>query len=291
MGFSTKELNALIFREKGDHEKVKTALEARDLSLSDVLVHYERMLGYLGIDKIRERVRKALASEHPQNFLSFTPQLRDILPDVELRENFLTVHRNHPWEFYTRCPEGVEALFPNAYFRNLLQKGVDFFQDPVLFKIFQFNNAARLLSAIEGEELQAGIQAKLPTPNVKEVNMGQRKEGGFACGGMERNFAEAARKGSGLVKVNGDFLAKMYHRKGAEKATKVTVMANENGMTPEGAVVWQDYLYATSQGQHEPLVEAINSQQRELVLPNFILRPVRPTIGLTSKRLFEAFGN
>jgi len=39
------------------------------------------------------------------------------------------------------------------------------------------------------------------------------KEPGFACGGMEKNFLEAAKSGQGICLINDTFYAKYYHRK------------------------------------------------------------------------------
>lgn len=289
MSFTTKEFNALITQERGDTPRITAALEAKSLSAVDVLNHYERLLRYLGIDKIRERIRKALDEEHPQSYLGFLPKIRDIFPDGDLREHLLAVHKQYPWDFYTRCPEGIEALFPNDFFRQMMADGIDPFEDDHLFKIFQFNNAARLLDALQGEDLKAGVGKRVVPSVSREVMIGERKDPGFACGGMERNFMEAARQGEGLVRVNEGFLAKLYHSKGSDKAVKVTVLSDATAMTSEGAVVWKDYLYATSQGQHVPIVDAIASGTTDIEIPNLILRPIRPTIGLRSSRVFGEF--
>lgn len=289
MSFTSKEFNALIALEHGDTPRIKAALEERSLSAVDMLNQYERLLRYLGIDKIRERIRKAFDEEHPQSYLGFLPKLRDIFPDGDLREHLLAVHSKYPWDFYTRCPEGIESLFPNDLFRQIMADGVDPFEEDPLFKIFQFNNAARLLDALGGDDLRASLSKRVEPTITREVLIGARKDAGFACGGMERNFMEAARKGEGLVRINKGFLAKMYHRKGEDKAVKVTVLSDTSARTSEGAIVWKDYLYATSQGQHIPIVEAIASRTTDIEISNFVLRPVRPTIGLGSSRIFSEF--
>ncbi len=289
MAFTTREFNSLIAREEGDTPRITAALEARALSAVDMLSQYERLLRYLGIDKIRGRVKTALNDEHPQSYLGFLPKLRDVFPDGELREHLLALHRKYPWDFYTRCPEGIEALFPNDFFRQKMSIGVDPFQDDDLFKIFQFNNAARLLAALEGDDLRARVSERMESKETREVLIGARKDPGFACGGMERNFMEAARRGEGLVRVNEHFLAKMYHRKGEDKAVKVTVLSDANAMTTKGGVLWKDYLYATSQGQHVPIVNAIASRTTDIEISDFVLRPVRPTIGFGSSQVFSQF--
>lgn len=289
MSLSKKDIHKIISDNRGNAEAIGKVVETKNPTAQDMITHYDFMLRFLGIDRIRDRVRQALEHERTQSFLPFLVRLRDILPDGELRTRMLEVHHDYPWEFYTQSPDGVEALFPNVYFQTLLASGINFFEDPNLFKIFQFNNAARLLSSIEGADLRRELLKHLGSTQFEGVQVGQRKEPGFGCGGMDRNFLEAAKRGEGLVRVNRGFLAKHYHTKGADKAVKVTLISRENAQTEGGGMVWKDYIFATSQGQHVPMVEAIAQGQTEVHIDDLIIRPVRPMIGVNSDAVFRAF--
>lgn len=59
----------------------------------------------------------------------------------------------------------------------------------------------------------------------------------------------------------------------------------ETYQTQNGYVIWEDFLYAPSQGQHECVMEAIEAGEKVVSIPHLSLRSVRPTIDMTSGQI------
>lgn len=50
-----------------------------------------------------------------------------------------------------------------------------------------------------------------------------------------------------------------------------------------GFVLWKDYFYAPSNGEHALVMEAIQREQKTLTIPDLHAKSVRPCIDMTSE--------
>lgn len=97
---------------------------------------------------------------------------------------------------------------------------------------------------------------------------------------MERNYMEAMASQKGICLVNGTLFAKFYHSKG--EPAKVSFLPARTYKAMNGFVLWEDYFYAPSNGQHELVMAAIKKGKKTLTIPDLHIKSVRPCIDLSS---------
>ena len=122
---------------------------------------------------------------------------------------------------------------------------------------------------------------------LAQVRIVEPGDPGFGCGGMDRNFYEAVNRREGVCVINGQLIAKRFHVKGEEKAKKVTYVSKNTVRTKDGCVLWKNFVYAPSEGQHQVVIDAITRGDMDIQLDDVSLKPIRPTIGLDTQRLFD----
>ncbi len=283
------DVNKLVARYAGNRDEIVAELEREVQGDPEVVLRLaDKVQPFLSVDIIRSAMLTVMAADHPERYLPYLHKVQNFFPDEELRERMRGVHRTHPWMFYTHG-QTLKPLFPNEYFKRQMDQGIDIFRDPDLRSIFLLFNAPMAIASY-GENIRDRMRRMLDTEEQADVYMEQAKEPGFACGGMEKNFLQAAREGRGLCTVNGgQLLAKHYHAKGADKAKKVSYVAPGNQETVEGYMLWRDYIYAPTDGQHVPIIQALERGDRDVTIEHLTVKPVRPLIGTTSKQLFGAF--
>ncbi|HRH93815.1 MAG TPA: hypothetical protein PKV72_04780 [Candidatus Peribacteria bacterium] len=286
---SPRDFNKLLAECKGNRDEFLEYLRLEVGEDPDVVLRLaDRVQGFLGVDEIRSAMETVLNGGRPERYLGYFDRVQRFFPDEELRPRMVEVHKTHPWLFYTHGST-LESLFPNEYFRRLMADGTDIFTDPDLLRIFQLFNAEMPIISYS-EQIRNRMRMLLETEEQADVYVEQPKEAGFACGGMEKNFLQAARERRGLVAVNGgQLLAKHFHAKGADKAKKVSYVAPKTQETVEGYMLWGDYIYAPTDGQHVHVIEALERGERDVTIDHLTVKPVRPLIGTTSKQIFDAF--
>jgi hypothetical protein len=283
----TNDVNKAIKSHYGNKEALRTEILRRCDSDLDLL----RMLGkvrvYFERTDIEERIRGVLSGDDPDVFIKFIANARDIMPDDEIRDILCRIHETHDFVFYSNASE-FKVIFPNEYFSRKLSENSDFFKDnPKMFKIFLIYNAYGPLHAF-GDAVQDALLSMLDTGDETPVGIDEPKNGGFACGGMDRNFYEAVERNEGVCLVNGLFLAKCFHTKG--NARKLTYIAGKNQLTTDGHFLWRDFIYAPAEGQHKVILDAIEKGEKEVNIPDLIVKPVRPLRGKSnSNDLFAEF--
>lgn len=265
-------------------EELKAFLEktAQD-SPSELLPVLKEIVPYLTMQGVRELVSKALSYSEPNRFLKFIPEIGKVFPDINFLRGFLIgILAKNPWEFYIYS-EQYKYLFEIQYFEDLLAAGTDFLEDPNLRKLFQLyygNQNINSFPPLIQEKLKK-LAEKMERTDLK-ILCG--KEPGFACGGLERNYTEAAKSKTGLCIVNGNLLAKRFHRKGDGK--KITMIVNQSMLTAENIILWNDYIYVPANGSHVHIEKALDDGQKEISIPDFSIRPVRPLIDLDAAQIF-----
>ncbi len=285
--FGTSDLNKLVRTHQGNRDRIIPEVKLLVWEDPELVLKVIRVQTYLTAEEVRSAIERVFIEKRPESYLPHIDQLQNHIPDEELRERLIGIHRTHPWVFYINAPH-LQPLFPNEFFRRLLDQGHDFFRDDELFKIFLLWNAQMPLMSFNAR-IQQGLRSRMESAEEADVFIEEPREPGFACGGMDKNFHEAAKEGKGLCLVNGLLLGKHYHTKGADKANKVTYVARRSQPTTQGKALWSDEIYAPSDGQHAIVVDAIEQGRSTVEIPHLTLRPVRPLIDVTSRKLFELF--
>lgn len=286
MGLRPRDIQKAIKRNAGSPEALRVAVfELIDGgSAVDLLPHMSGLLRpYFSSDEVLEIIKPDIDS-NPELVLNNVAELRHFFPDEDLRARLLLIHAKSPWTFYIKA-EGMKDLFSVDFFKEQI-KDNDFDFEDNLFRLFQLFYSSASLGAF-GETIRRSLEERLEGAPEINVRVGEMREPGFACGGMERNYLEASKSGAGLCLVNGCFLAKYFHRKGDAK--KVSIIADQNYRTINGGVIWEGYLYAPTNGQHAQMMEAIEQGEKEIHISNLVLRPSRPMVGITSQDVFQAF--
>lgn len=283
------DMNRLVRECNGNREEIVQYLELEiEADPEAVLRLADRVQPYLTVEVIRTAMERVMATDHPESYLPYLKSVQNFFPDEDLRTRMIGVHHSHPWMFYTHG-RSLRELFPNEYFRRLVDEGLDIFKNEDLLRIFQLYNAQMAIVSFN-EKMQRHMRSLLDTEEQADVYIEQSKEAGFACGGMEKNYLQAAREGRGLCTVNGgQLLAKHFHAKGADKAKKVSYVAPKTQETMEGYMLWKDYLYAPTDGQHTAVISALEAGERDVTIPHLTVKPIRPMIGATSAQIFALF--
>lgn len=276
-----------MLEHSGDPQGIRDAIMGRVKFASEVLPHLDLVATVFSAEEVRAMITRVLHEEDPRAYLQYFDVVRRYLPDEVLRSILFDLHRKFPWIFYINARH-FESLFPNEYFRRLLDSGVDFLADPYLFKVFLLFNADSSLDSFS-DPLKGRLLCMLDGTDVTDTRVLTSREPGFACGGMETNYTVAASQGKGLCLVNGVLLAKLFHRKEEVDARKVSFLPVRSVLTAGGQALWRDFLYAPSEGAHEAIAEAIEGGGRELAIPVLAVKPVRPMINAGSEAIYELF--
>lgn len=277
---SGSDLNKIIKSTRGDRAAIQVkVLETLDCSPVSLL-QISSLERYLSFEERREVVRKIINNTQDIWWIRYTKKIRDYIPDEELREHVLKIYTASPWWFYTQA-EALQDLFPNEYFKTLLWDNDDF-EDLRMKKLFLLYNAHQAPEAFSGK-LQDMLLSDVSGASLVDVDVIGYKEPWFACGGMERNYMEAMITGKGVCLVNWTLFAKFYHSKW--EPAKVSFLPAKTYKAKNGFVLWKDYFYAPSNGQHELVMEAIQRWQKTLTIPDLHTKSVRPCIDVTSESI------
>ncbi|MFO0780763.1 MAG: hypothetical protein U0519_02640 [Candidatus Gracilibacteria bacterium] len=265
-------------------EEMATKLQGYiDRDPTSVLPVLDAMTRYFNVSAIRAMLGKVIELQDPRAYVKHMPEIGRFLEDPDkIRKHFISYHAKNPWYFYC-YKDQLKDFFTPGYFEELLTSGVDFFNDPQLFAIFRIFNADVAVEA-QPAIIQVRLRALVPKESELGATVLAAREPGFACGGLEKNYMEAKARGEGLCVVNGEYMAKKFHRK--SEAKKVTLVPKETRRSAD-TFVWADHVYAPSQGMHQDIEEALNEGKKEVELPHLAIRPVRPLINLTSEQIFK----
>lgn len=273
---NTSDLNKVIRESKGNSavitDYVRRAVDKSPISMFVV----PTTLRYLTAEGQRSGARTVIEWSEP-NWLRYVPQMREILTDEEIREMALEIYRKSPWFFYNH-KDAIEKIFPNEWFRKLQHDWINL-QSSEFWKIFLLFNWHSLPESF-GSPFDKIMNKSMEWISEEEVNLLGAKEPWFACGGMEKNFLEAASNKKWICLVNGLFHAKYYHRR--SDPAKVAYLPTKRFKTRNGYIIWEDYFYSPSHGQHDAIIKAIEKWEPNITVPDLVVKAVRPSIGLTS---------
>jgi len=262
----------------GDFESIKNAIfDIVGDKKSDLIPQFARLKPFFAAEEV-SKIIEGVLQEDPEYWLRYVEIAREYVSDKKLRERLLIIHEERPWLFYNHT-EAFKEIFTSGFFMHMFTENPSL-MNTELFQLFQIYHSD---SAMNGFSLdfQELLKEKIGTKKI-EARIGKKREAGFACGGMDKNFDVASRKGEGLCLVNDQFIAKRYHRKGPDKAVKISFISLGSGISENGYPIWEDFIYAPSEDQHAPISEAILNGEKEFQMENLIIRPARPLIGKTS---------
>jgi hypothetical protein len=280
----------IILDAAGDHHKVTEQLSKATASDPFFPLIHKKAREFLDHAVLMKALRQVLAYEQPAKYLRFIDFFRQHLPDEELRSHVISLHQRHPWQIYING-EHLKDLFPSQYFKDLLSNNVDFLADPHLGPIFRQYYSNLQLSAVM-DDMRAFLIARLESKDTAEIRIMDPKDPGFACGGMEKNYRQAALLGSGLCQINGGLLlAKVFHAKETVKAKKVAYICRNTQLTSSGQIIWSNHLYAPADGQYGVVADAIFCGKKHIIIEDLKVRPIRPLIDETSKAIFNLVGD
>jgi len=279
---TSQDLNTLIRGKNGRTDEIKAIVQeaVTENPVSMFIVPW--VVRYLTAEIQRSSALRVMAWGEP-NWLRYAQQMREFLPDEEIRLAALAIYNQSPWFFYNHG-EVLKQIFPNEWFKKLIHDDNLDLRGNNLWNMFLLFNWHSLPESF-GPPLDQAFQTETETIPQEDVDLLWTKAPGFACGWMEKNFLEAAKSGIGICLVNGLFYAKYYHRKWSP--AKVAYLPIRTCKTHNGYIIWKDYFYAPSNGQHWSTIEAIKSGSSEVVIPDLVIKWVRPTIALTSNQIHE----
>lgn len=241
-----------------------------------LIPHFSFLQTYFKSDELRQIFVDSIQQDY-RALLNNPKEARLYFSDSELGDRLRDIHFQHPWDFYTHA-EDFSYVFPS----NELVKDIDDKFGMKLFLYYCFDAPLESFS----EETQKLLRPHIDMTVVDAV-VGPRRESGFACGGMEANYRTAIKEGVGYTVVNDVFLAKMFHRKG--EAKKASLISNGNFKSKNNYVVWENVVYAPSNGCEGRIIEAIAQDKKDIHIDGLTIRPVRPIIGYSSNDFFEMF--
>lgn len=214
------------------------------------------------------------------NILKSLKELSKYLNRSELSEILKTAYSIGSWRFFTLLDKDfLSSLYPKSFEWDM----ADEFQRNLFVHLYGNHS----VSSFDDLPVSSYFST-LPMYPADVVISNEVKSAGFACGGAEKNYFEAAKEGKGLVLVNGSLLAKFFHRRA--EALKVTLVSRDSfRLASNGQVLWSDCIYAPSNGAHNSIIDAINVGQTELTIPDLVIKHVRPYNGSTMK-LYEMYG-
>lgn len=280
----------IIFEANGDQAQIQHRIaEATESNPFFPLAH-KTSREFLRHEQMVTAIQRVLLHERPEKYLQYIPFFRQHLQDEHLQSHLVNIHAKQPWQFYTHG-EHVQGLFPRLYFNALLNQGKDFLADANLGPIFLLYYSHNQLASWN-DEMRKYLRQHIAGQEVAQVRILDPKDAGFACGGMEKNYRQAARNDTGLCEVNGGLLlAKLYHAKESVEAKKVAYICRETRETSSEQILWNNYLYAPAEGQHQLLIDAISRGDRKIEIWDLKIRPIRPLIGETSKSIYSRFNH
>ncbi|MFT4326556.1 MAG: hypothetical protein ACMXYK_03585 [Candidatus Woesearchaeota archaeon] len=263
-------------KEKVRREIYALAQNGRDTDYVSMVRQLKNIKGFFLGDELNTLLAVAKMQD-PFVIMREYEQVSELIPDEDIREQSIDLHSKFPWEFYINSG-AVKHLFNSEFF------GSDerFYE---LFPIFLNYHAGGMVRSFS-KSLQDKLVPMLNNIEVP-VSIADRREQGFACGGMEKNYYDALLKGEGLTLVNDFFLAKMYHRKGNPK--KVSLIAKGNATSSNGYPVWEDVIYAPSCCCHEKICDAISQNKSAVDMNELTIRPVRPLIEMKSSKMVDTY--
>jgi hypothetical protein len=284
---NSSDVNKVVAEYGGNRDEIALHIDMEVEADPEIALRLcDKVQPFLSVDSIRRAMEIVMSGDHPERYLPYLKSVQNFFPDEELRERLVKVHHSHPWMFYSHSGN-LKELFPNEYFRRLMDQGVDIFANPDLLRIFQLYNAQMPILSYNAK-IRDRLRLLLETQEQADVFIEAPKEPGFACGGMEKNYRQGARTQQGLCLVNnGLLLAKYFHAKGDAK--KVSYLARRTQETEEGYILWKDYLYAPTEGQHAFVIDALENGKHEVTIPHLMIKPVRPLIAETSEEIFTLF--
>jgi hypothetical protein len=283
----TKTIHKIIDENPGDFEAIRiTILDIVGDKKSDLMPQLTRLKPFFVAEEV-SKIVESIIQENPENWIRYVETAREYISDKKLRERLLTIHKAMPWLFYNHI-DAFRDLFTSDFFSRVFTE-TQSLMDTELFKIFQIYHSDSAMSGffLDFQEL---LKEKIGTTKI-EARVAERREAGFACGGMDKNFDLASQKGEGLCLVNDQFIAKRYHRKGADKAVKISFISSGSGVSENGYPIWEDFIYAPSEDQHVAISDAILNGETAIQIENLIIRPARPLIGKTSQQVWNQFNS
>jgi hypothetical protein len=281
-----RDLNDLIRKHNWNTEAIREIVQNAVANNPISLFTVPTVVRYLTADMQRNWALQII-QWRDQNWLRYVQQMREFLQDEDIRLAALAIYRQSPWFFYNHS-DILKQIFPNEWFKKKVnEEGLDL-RKSELWNMFLLFNGHSLPESF-GPPIDEFIQSSIN--DVWEVDVGLlwTKEPGFACGGMEKNFLEAAKTGMGICVINESFYAKYYHRKW--DPAKVTYLPKETYRTNNWYIIWEDYFYSPSNWQHWITIEAIKAGERSITINDLALKAVRPTIWLKTAEITRIIGN
>jgi hypothetical protein len=278
----------IILKAEGDKAIIEKGIAEQTANDPFFPLQHIKAREYLDHSQIRSAIEQVLKAGHPEKYLPHFGFFRQHLQDEELRPHVLNIHEKHPWQFYIHG-EKLKDLFPSLFFKDLSIKDKDFLKDPNLGPIFLLYYSNLYLSAVN-PKLREYFVEHIEEKSFAGVRIEEPKDPGFACGGMEKNYRQAAKNNTGLCRVNGGLLlAKLYHAKQNVDAKKIAYICRDSQVTTSGQILWSNYLYAPTEGQHQIIIDAISRGQKDVHVDGLKIKPIRPLIGETSRSIYSLF--
>lgn len=280
------DINKIILSNSGKDPRVvqdEILKRVDDSNIEELLLQTSRIKPYFSAVDMETLFRLAFEKDN-LNVLKYASIARDYISDKELRGELILQHEKMPWQFYINALK-FSVLFPNLFFDSKFKESPELL-DTNYFNLFLSYNSASPLSSFT-QDMHDLLSAKIGDSKSYDVSVGGVKEAGFACGGLEDNYKAAVAQMKGLCVVNNNFIAKLFHRRA--EAKKVSLLSQASFISDNGYPVWKEIVYAPSEGQHETIIDAINSGATEVYIPNLIIKAVRPLIDLDSKTLFDQY--
>ncbi len=274
---------SIIAHAKEGRIAIKEALLHACDTPEDIIPHLERVKPYFSAAEIEQIFRQAF-TKNSRTLITFAASAKEYLPNEELRKQLIEQHKKTPWEFYIHAEEFSE-LFPKLFFENQFKANPKI-TTTELFDIFLFYNANIALNAFS-QETRTILKTQLSKSRSLDITIGETKDAGFACGGLEQNYHAAIAEQKGICIVNNVLLAKLYHRK--TDAKKLFFVATESRMGANGYPIWNNMIYAPTGEQHTEIIHAVTQGHKHTHVEDLVIKPVRPLIGTTSKELLAEY--
>jgi len=279
-----KRIHKIIRENSGDQEAIKAKILALAENPARLIDNIPSIQACFTASEIKAIIDEAFLNDDDTLIaLNNITTIKGYYNNEKLRDILQKFYQKSPWYFFIQY-ENFRELFTDDYFDTKLKENKDLINDKYFRNLYKFHS--RDYSAdIHNESV---IKYLKPVPR-EDILVGERKEAGFGCGGMEKNFYESVKQGRGICLINGNILAKKFHRKGADKSKKISFIVEKNYISKNGIPIFADMIYAPSEGTAKIIEEALENGKKEITIESLSLRASRPLISTTSEGLFELY--
>ena len=284
MTITNKHIQKVILRNRGNSpaDVREDLIRLAEGDTRKLVPFLDKVKAYFSAEESLDILNNAIEEDRVV-LLKNINQARALIPEEDLRRHLTQIHKTNPKQFYNDA-DSFKCFFTPHYFEEAFGN-YSLADDQDFFSLFlTYFAGTPLISFKPGT--RSILEEKVGDKEISTL-VGEHREQGFACGGMEKNFYDAIMKGKGVTIVNDHLMAKFHHRKGDSK--KVSFISDDNYRTNNGYVLWENMFYAPSGDVHSQIANAITEGEKSIQVPDLIVRPVRPIVGTTSKALFAEY--